>query len=717
MRQVFIEKQTITVKDVCQPLLDDNQVLVSVHYSFISSGTESATISNASKSVYFNNIPQKINKVFESLAAHGIEGTKALVRGKLRGTIQSLGYSCSGRVIAVGSKIRTLRVGDYVACAGAGFANHADVVCVPENLVVPVNQEFLHHASITTIGAIALQGVRRTQPQLGEVVCVLGLGLLGQITVQLAKLSGCTVIGIDLLSDRLELAKQLGADVVFNASSETLVKDITFFTNHNGVDATLITAASQSNALVQQAMEITRKKGKVVLVGDVGLGLERSPLYQKEIDFLISCSYGPGRYDSSYEQDGHDYPFAFVRWTENRNMRAFVDLIEKQKIMIAPLISETVSVMEAPMAYERLQDKKKLGIVLNYEPKDDAQLVSETVEKKESDFTFIPATTGKLRVGMVGAGGFAKVKLMPIIERIQNAKITAIVDADIANATNVSRLYEAAKALTDEQELLTHDLADVLVIASPHQYHCDQIIAALNHNKAVFAEKPMVTSFEQLDKLMEVLKKSSIPFCVDYNRAFAPFMQDIKEQVAKRSSPLVIHYRMNAGYIPKEHWIQKDANGRIIGEGCHIFDVFCYLTGAQPVSVSVEALKPVANNLFTTDNFSAQISFSDGSLCTLLYTALGHPGPGKERMEVYYDSKTIVMDDYKTLEGFGLPASFNKKTSNPDKGHEYLLKEFFASLQAQGSKQVMSLDRLYTVAHLTLTIDQLACQGGGEKQL
>jgi predicted dehydrogenase/threonine dehydrogenase-like Zn-dependent dehydrogenase len=719
MRQVFIEKQAITVKDVCQPLLDDNLVLVSVYYSCISSGTESATLASATKSLFFANIPQKIAKVLESVAANGIDGTKALIKGRLSGTIQPLGYSCSGRVIAVGKKIKHIRTGDFVACAGAGFANHADVICVPENLVVKISDEkFLEHASITTIGAIALQGIRRAQPQLGEIICVLGLGLLGQITVQLAKHSGCTVLGIDLLPERLELATQLGADAVFNASSETLLKDIAFYTNHQGVDATLITAASQSNAIAQQAMELTRKKGKVVLVGDVGLGLERAPFYQKEIDFLISCSYGPGRYDSTYEKEGNDYPYAYVRWTENRNMQAFVDLIQKNQITIAPLISEVVPVEHAATAFAQLQDKKKLGMVLSYLPKDDAQFIPQPIAQKESTYTFIPARADALRVGMIGAGGFAKMKLMPLIASIKNTSFTAIIDSDIANSTNVSRLYGSAQALTDDQELFNNDLADVVIIASPHKYHCDQIMRALDHNKAVFVEKPMVTTFEQLERLTPILNKSTIPVCVDYNRSFAPFVQSIKTEVIKRSSPLVAHYRMNAGFIPKDHWVQTDVGaGRIIGEACHIFDLFCYLTDAKPLSVSVEVLRPGAENLFATDNFSAQIAFSDGSLCTLLYTALGHNGAGKERMELYFDSKTIVMDDYKTLQGFGLPASFNKTVTTQDKGHEFLLNAFFTSLQAKDSKPVMSRDHLYTVAHLTLVIDQLARNGGGEQQL
>ncbi len=714
MRQVFIDKGAIAVRDVCQPILDDNLVMVSVCYSFISSGTESSTVSQASQGSLLHNLPKKISKLFDALSAQGIHGTKNLIQAKLAGSVSQLGYSCSGKVIAVGKYIKHIKIGDSVACAGAGYANHADIVCVPENLVVTLSDEsFLQEASITTLGAIALQGLRRAAPQLGEIVCIQGLGLLGQITVQLAKLSGCTVIGIDIVQERLELATQVGADAVFSATSQTLLKDIAFFTNHRGVDATLITAASQSNSLVQQAMEITRKKGKVVLVGDVGLGLERSPFYQKEIDFLMSTSYGPGRSDPTYEKDGVDYPYAYVRWTENRNMQAFVYLLQAGKITISPLISDVISIEQADKAYLHLQDKKKLGIILRYD--------TPTTEQKESmkkEVTFTPAYKDSIRVAFIGAGGFAQGVLMPIVAGIKNSRLTAIVDTDIATATNSSRAYAVAHVSTDDQELYTKDLADVVVIASPHKLHCDQIITALKHNKAIFVEKPMVTTFEQLDKLMPILSSNTTPLCVDYNRSFAPFIQSIKQQIIKRSTPIIAHYRMNAGFIPKEHWIQTEVGaGRIIGEACHIFDLFCFLTDAQPVSVSVETMKPNTDALFATDNFSVQISFADGSLCTLLYTALGHANAGKERMELYYDGKTIIMDDYKTLEGFGLPQSFNQKVDKQDKGHENLLKAFFATINQTNSQPVMSLQRLQTVAHLTLTIDQLACQGGGEKQI
>ena len=307
MRQLFLDRGTVIVKDVCKPLLHDTCVLVEVSYSFISSGTELATIAHAGKRAFFTNVPEKIKKIMTSLASNGVDGTAALVRSKLKGELQSLGYSCSGKVIAVGKKVKKFKTGDLVACAGAGYAHHADIVCVPEHLVAKVHEEkWLLHASATTLGAIALQGIRRAQLQIGESVCVIGLGLLGQLTVQIARQAGCTVVGVDLIRSRLDLAQKCGADVVYDGVNEEIQREIAYLTNHHGVDVTIIAAASTSDVLVQQAVEVTRKKGKVIIVGDVGLGFKRDPLYAKEIDLLISCSYGPGRYDVQYEQYGID---------------------------------------------------------------------------------------------------------------------------------------------------------------------------------------------------------------------------------------------------------------------------------------------------------------------------------------------------------------------------------------------------------------------------
>lgn len=717
MRQVFLQKGAVVVKEVCQPSMDAYDVLVAVHYSFISSGTESATILQDEQNTLFSNVPTKIKKVLESVASNGIEGTAALIKSKLKGESQALGYSCSGRVIAVGAKVRSIRIGDFVACAGAGYAHHADLVCVPEHLVVKVAQHSVKEASITTIGAIALQGIRQADLKLGETVCVIGLGLLGQLTVQLAKKSGCTVIGIDLVPDRLELAVKSGADRVLHPAHDNIQNEINFLTDHYGVDATIITAAAKDDNIIQQAMELTRKKGKVVLVGDVNLKFDRAPFYGKEIDFRISCSYGPGRYDPTYEQQGIDYPYAYVRWTENRNMQAFVKMLEKGDIDISMLATHEVTLDTIAQAYTYIKEQRGLGVLIAYDQHDRV----ESVQKDDMPIklSFLPARRDSLRVGMIGAGGFAKVKLMPAIAKLDNARINAIADTDITASLNSAKMYNAAKACSDYKDLFTDDTVDAVVIASPHKFHAAQAINALSRGKAVFLEKPMVTDWQQLSDMRAFLKEhADLPFCVDYNRSFAPFMQKIKKALEKRSGPMVMHYRMNAGLVSKDHWVQSEVGaGRIIGEACHIVDLFCYLTGSKARAISVESMHSKNENLFPTDNFSVQLSFDDGSVCSLLYTAVGHAGLSKERMELFFDGKAIVMDDYRTLKGYGMYPGFDEASSCPDKGHAVLLKKFFDACSLPNFVPPISYQRLDQVAELTLIIDALACQGGGSRDM
>jgi len=717
MRQVFLHKGAVVVKEICEPIMDDYAILIAVHYSFISSGTESATLAQASENGPLSNISHKMKKVLESVASHGIEGTVALVKSKLQGELQTLGYSCSGRVIAVGKLVRTIRVGDYVACAGAGFAHHADLVCVPEHLVVRVAQENLKEASITTIGAIALQGLRQADVKLGETVCVIGLGLLGQLTMQLAKRAGCTVIGIDLIKERLELAKKIGADYVLHATEDTVLTDVNYITNHYGVDATIITAAAKQDAIIQQAMELTRKKGVVVLVGDVTLQFDRAPFYSKEIDLRISCSYGPGRYDPLYEGQNVDYPFAYVRWTENRNMQAFVKLIEHQELAIGELITQQVTVEHIAQAYEHLQDKNALGVLVTYDSPQETYTVPPVVSKQQR---FVPARMPDvIRVGVIGAGGFAKVKLMPIISKIPDVKLNAIADADVTAAMNSAQLYKAAKICTDYTDFFKDDSVDAVVIASPHKYHCAQTIDALSQGKAVFIEKPMVTSWQQLEQMRAFLKQyPESLLSVDYNRSFAPFMQKIKGVLQVRKQPLIMHYRMNAGFIDKHHWVQTEVGaGRIIGEACHIIDLFCYMTDSKPVAVSVETMHSSDENVFPTDNFSMQMSFEDGSVCSLLYTSVGNTKLSKERMELFFDGKSIIMDDFFTLQGYGLYPGFDEYSRSQDKGHAALLQRFFAALKEPHFVPPIDYKRLDLVSELSLIVDGLACKGGGARDI
>ncbi len=714
MRQVFLDKEASVVKNAIQQKLDENAVLVSVQYSFISSGTEAATLADGTSNSLFSYIPQKIKGVLSSLA-HKESGTS--VKEHFKGALRALGHSCSGKVIAVGAKVTTLRSGDYVACAGADFAQYADMICVPVNLTVLIPDPlFLRQASIVTLGSIALQGIRRAQLQLGETVCVIGLGLIGQVTVQLAKAAGCTVIGIDILADRIVLAKEMGADHVFDATFENLQQSIDFLTHHKGVDCTLITATGSSSGILQQAMELTRKKGKVVLVGDVGLHLERDPFYKKEIDLLISHSYGPGRYDYSYEVEGQDYPYGYVRWTEKRNMEAIINLIIQGKLKVDPLITKEHPVEDVLKASNDLKSRKSLGVVLSYAPKTELNFIpARRQEFTEESLQFVPAKKGPLRVGIIGADELSNSHLLPTLSEIQDIKITAFTNCQLRAGETASRLYPASKLYGDEQELFDDKAVDVVVIASSGKFHCDQAVDALRKGKAVFMEKPLARTSGQYQKLADFLKNNpGVPFCADYNKAFAPFIKKIKEETAGRCSPLMMSYRINSGYKITKDWDGQEIRaGSIIEEACHIFDLFCFLTSAKPVSVSVEALRPVSDDIFPTDNFSAHISFDDGSLGSLVCSSIGHSGLGRERMELFFDSKTIVMNDFLTLRGYGVSHTFDETVTVPDKGRSHLLSQFFEEIRKDSWKMPIKMDRLSNVAQLTLVVDQLVCQGGG----
>jgi predicted dehydrogenase/threonine dehydrogenase-like Zn-dependent dehydrogenase len=704
MKQLFLTKGRVNALSVPKPQINKDRILVKVHYSFISTGTECATLSESKKSVLqksLHNTKEKINKVVGAIKENGLTATLALIKSSLNKTIE-LGYSCSGEVIAVGRGIKNFAIGDLVACAGAGIAHHAEYVLVPKHLAVKIsNKKYLKQVSLTTIGAIAMQGIRRADLSLGEKVCVIGLGLIGQITAQLAKLSGCTVFGIDIDDSKLFLAQKLGCDRVFNPSAENIENDILFETEHYGVDKTIITAASESGKIIERAMNITCRKGKVVLVGDVKIDFPRSPFYEKEIDFLISCSYGPGRYDQGYEQHGLDYPFHYVRWTENRNMKLFAQLVQSEKINVTPLISGEYHVDQAKSAYESLLQKKSLGIMLKYNGREKKDIILESVDTKtatakssqESSFSKIklPETEAKkVNIALIGAGGFAKTKLLPIISKIKNINIDSIIDTNMANAISVSKLYNAKFHENDYKTVTTNPEIGAVVISTPHRLHTTQALACMSAGKAVFVEKPAAVTQAELEKLKTFFQENkNALYCVDFNRSFAPFIIKIKEVIQNRSTPLVVLYRMNSQFLDKDHWIQSEQHGgRVIGEACHIFELFNFLTESKPKSISVGSINTAREDLLKNDNFSVQISFYDGSICTLLYTALGSEIMGKERMELFFDGKSIVMDDYRKLEVFGLPKSLNKKTRYQDKGHESLLKEFMSAAQLNGPSPI-----------------------------
>lgn len=690
MKQVFIKSGSAVVDHVPAPLIDENGVLVEVAYSLISTGTEVAGVEQSGKSLVRRALeqPEKVRKLVDYLRRQGIQKTVATVRGKL-GADAPTGYSCSGIAIQVGKNITDIEPGQRVACAGAGKANHAEIVMVPRNLVVKVPDGCgLRDAASVTLGSIAMQGVRRADPRLGEIVAVIGLGLLGQITAQLLKAAGCRVIGFDLEPRRVELARQLGMDHGFVPGEVDVENEIRHLTGDHGVDATIITAASQSNAIVQQAVEITRKKGRVVVVGAVGLGLKRSPFYEKELDFLISCSYGPGRYDQRYEEKGLDYPYAYVRWTENRNMAEYLRLVTEGKVNVKAILEREYDVADAPQAYEALKtaEEKPLGVLLSYglEGRDRADKLTTKVTLKP----FKPS--GKINVAVVGAGGFAKGMHLPNLQKLSDLyHLRAIVSGTGSNAKATAEQFGADYATTDYDEVLADETVDMVMICTRHNLHAPMAIKAAQAGKAIFLEKPMALNREEQDDLVAVLKETQAPFMVGFNRRFSPAARRAKEILTDRQSPLMILYRVNAGYLPPDHWTQtEEGGGRIIGEACHMFDLFQYLVSpARVAEVVSTAIAPQAEHLSLMDNIVATVRYEDGSVATLLYTALGASDLSKEYVEIYADGKVLVIDDYRALRVYGASVK-GWKSQMQDKGHVWELEAFGKYMQGMSDPTI-----------------------------
>ena len=703
MKQVLIGHGKAIVATVPAPFVEPGHVLVEVAYSLISTGTEISGVERSGKSLLKRALeqPDRVKDVLNYLQSQGIRRTVAKVQGKL--SKRSTGYSCSGIVIQVGEGVKDLQHGDLVACSGGGIATHAEVVLVPRNLLVRVPEGCdLKAAASVTLGSIAMQGVRRADPRLGDIVAVVGLGLLGQLTAQLLKAAGCRVIGLDLDARRVAIAERMGTDHAFQSSRVDALNEVRHLTAGHGVDATIITAASQSSAIVNQAMEITRKKGRVVVVGAVGLGLERSPFYEKEIDFTIACSYGPGRYDERYETEGIDYPYAYVRWTENRNMQEYLRLIATGKIQVDPILECEYEISQAPQAFEALQtgSEKPLGVLLAY-PRGDKYERARKLQRKvtmrrhpESD---------KVNVVVVGAGSFAKAMHLPNLQKLSGLyHLRAVVSTTGSNAQITAEQFKADYATTDYQDVLVDDSVDLVLIATRHHLHAPMAMAAARAGKAVLLEKPMALSTSQLDELVRVLEETQVPFLVGYNRRFSPAARRAREIVHERQSPLMMLYRVNAGYLPRDHWTHgKEGGGRIVGEACHMFDLFQYMVDpAGVVEIASTAIVPKVDHITSSDNVVTTVRYDDGSVATLLYTALGASDLPKESIEIYADGKILVIDDYRALRVYGAPL---RGWSSPvqDKGHLEELRAFAAHLLDR-SQPVIDLNALVETARVTL---------------
>jgi predicted dehydrogenase/threonine dehydrogenase-like Zn-dependent dehydrogenase len=668
MKQVVIQEGEARVVDVPAPQAGPRNVLVRVAHSAISAGTEKAGVQAAAEPLYRRALrqPEKIRRAIEMVRERGLRYTLERARGTAN--LAPLGYSAAGTVIAVGGQVESFGIGDRVACAGAGVANHAEFIDVPVNLAVRIPEGLgTDLASTVALGAIALQGVRRASPALGETVLVVGLGLLGQITVQLLHASGCRTIGADPDRARVESALAAGMEAVVEPGPEGYTAAVQRLTDGYGADAAIVSAATPSHEVINQAIAACRRKGRVVLVGDVGLHLDRNELYRKELDLFISTSYGPGRYDPAYEEAGEDYPLPYVRWTENRNMDAYLRLLANGRIDLSRFSRAVWPVADAAAAYAQLttDGSKALLTLLEYpleaKPPESTILLRSATARREA-----------VRIGLVGAGSFAQAVHIPNLQRLGPAfRLRAVMSRTGTTASALAGRCGAAYATTDYKRLLADPEIDLVFIATRHHLHAELALAALQAGKHVFVEKPLALTAAQLEAIEHFYagRENGPLLLTGFNRRFSPAMTAARAALAGRTTPLVVNYRVNAGYVPPEHWVHgEEGGGRNIGEACHIYDLFNFLACADFASVQAAAAAPASRQWRRDDNFTATIRYADGSICTLTYTALGAAGYPKERMEIFADGLVISLDDYRSLSITG--GSHRGWTSaNADKGH------------------------------------------------
>lgn len=704
MKQILqnLRNGEIFLEEVPPPTISGDGIIVRNHFSLISAGTEKTAVNSAQKNIFekVKDDPSKINKVIDIIKREGLISAFKKVH-KHFNNYQVLGYSTSG--VVVESLSSRFLPGDRVACAGAGCASHAEQIFVPENLAVKVPDEVtLEDACFTTLGAIALQGVRRLAPEMGENIVVIGLGLLGLLTIQFLKANGCKVIGIDVDNKRCEIAENLGCKNVFTNTSLFEKKDeVLDITGGHGFDGVIITAGTSSNEPIETAGVLCRSNGRVVVVGNVGMDVPRNLYYEKELDLRVSRSYGPGRYDYNYETKGLDYPYNYVRWTENRNMQEFLNLVKSGHIDLKPLTTHIFKLDEAESAYDLLSGKKTefyIGIILKYETEDKLQ----NSIKMSENFT----VSDNANMGIIGSGNFFKAVFMPALKGFKDVSIIGVCSIKGLNAKECAKELSAGYCTSDSEEILKDEKINAVIISTRHDSHFELSKKAILSGKSVLIEKPPVINVDDLNELKTLMEKAESKYMVGYNRRFSPFAIKIREYLKDRTRPILINYRINAGYIPKENWIQDPliGGGRIIGEVCHFIDLITYLTGSLPQSVTVFPLKPkiIDDYWSVNDSIIINLEMRDGSAAVIQYTSDGSSLYPKERIDITGNALNIYLDDFTKLTVYsnGKRETFR---NNQDKGHKNELNYFINWCRGQ-VKQEMDFEEIYYTSLTTFKI-------------
>jgi len=671
------------------PALQPGCILVRNHFSVISAGTEGKSVKDARLGYVAKARARKeeVGKVMKSVQNFGLIPTYKMVMNKLESP-SPLGYCCAGEVIAVASDVKDFRIGDFVACGG-NTAVHAEVVAVPVNLCVKISNDVnIRDAAFATLGAIAMQGIRQADLRLGENAVVIGLGLIGQLTIQMLNAAGIRTIGIDIDERMVQLASANGCELSINRRSETLENDVLDFTAGHGTDAVIITAGTDSTDPVDLAGVLSRKKGKVVIVGAVPTGFKRANYFKKELELKMSSSYGPGRYDREYEEEGIDYPYAYVRWTENRNMEAFVELLRKGKLNIAGLITHEYPFSKAEDAYKVIVEKTEpfTGMVLKYDVKKELASNVKLAERKYSKSQPV--------IGLIGAGSFAQNYLLPALK--DKAQLAIVATARPNNARYIADKYSFASCTGNASEVFSDKDVNTVFIATRHDTHAEYVMEALKSNKNIFVEKPLCLTENDLHQIKALYDTKSVQLMLGFNRRFSPYTETLRSFISQSeklssASPIAINYRINAGVVAADHWVHdpKVGGGRILGEVCHFIDLCTFITGSKVAGVSANSMNTADGK---TDTLNVNLSFANGSIANISYFSNGQKELPKERLEVFAGGVVAIIDDFKSVVTYGKTVS--EKSGKQDKGHAKEVELFMNSIR-EGKNAPIPFDEIY----------------------
>jgi predicted dehydrogenase/threonine dehydrogenase-like Zn-dependent dehydrogenase len=709
-----VRSGALALHEVPSPELLPGGILVRTLFSVISSGTERAKLETSKKSLVGKALvrPDLVKQVLDVASREGVRSAYQKVQARLN-TLSPLGYSCSGVVLAAGEGVTGFQPGDRVACAGAGFANHSEINFIPRNLAVRVPESVpLDQAALTTIGAIALQGFRQSGSAFGETIAVIGAGLVGVLTVALGRAAGCRMIAVDLESQRAAGAERFGAICGLPANDPSLPEKIRNLSGF-GVDAAILTAATRSTDPIELAAQIVRDRGRIVVVGDVSMAVSRSAAYAKELSIVLSRSYGPGRYDSSYEEDGVDYPIGYVRWTENRNMQAFLEFLASGKVEVSPLLERRYPIDEASRAYEELKSSGAYTAVLEYpETEPHPSLDRKPAAPPALSAGPRSARPGPLRIGFIGAGNFARGVILPRLRSNREVLLASVATGSGVSAESVRRSFGVARTQTPS-DLLEDPENDAVFILSRHDSHARYLLAALARGKPAFVEKPLAVDFAQLEEIRaayrQEISEGRSPFVmVGFNRRFAPLSAELHKFFASRKEPMLVHVRVNAGFLPHEHWTQRPSDGgRIVGEFCHFVDWARFVVNVPIKKVQAAALPDGAR--YNQDNVVAVLSFEDGSVANLLYLANGDPSVPKESYEVFCEGSVARLDDFRSLD-LTRQRKTTRTRGTQDKGHQKELELTIDAIRS-GREAPIPFSELCEVTEATLTIREALATG------